>query len=1167
MSEDAMMSVRVCFLLLVSTMALAQSQCRPTPPVNQPLATRLTNGVSQAHTATQGKIFESYGRLPLGFEANHGQTDAQAKFLSRGSGYMLFLTSDEAVFTLRRGESKGDTTPAVGDQLHPKALLPTTEAVLRMRLVKANRAAKVTGTDELPGKSNYFIGNDLKKWRSNVPTYAKVKYEGIYSGIDLVYYGNQRQLEFDFVVAPGADPRRIQFNIRGAKKIRLDKDGGLVLQMADGELRWHKPVAYQEKDGKRHEIDGRYVIERGQQVSFKLGGYDSKRLLVIDPALGYSTYLGGSGGDYGYGIAVDSSGNAYVTGTTASTNFPTMNPLQPVNEGATGNAFITELNPTGSALVYSTYLGGSGGDYGYGIAVDSSGNAYVTGLTGSTNFPLVNPLQPDYGGGTNDAFVAKINSSGSALVYSTYLGGCGSDAGSSITVDGSGNAYVTGITYTFTESVNFPTTPGAFQTVCGGGPDTYTCWDAFVSKLNPAGSALVYSTYLGGSLQDQGSGIAVDSSGNAYVTGLTTSINFPTMNPLQPVNGGGANGNGTAFITELNPTGSALVYSTYLGGSGGDAGSSIAVDGSGNAYVTGLTASTNFPTMNPLQPANGGTYDAFVSKLNPAGSALVYSTYLGGNGSDFGRGIAVDGSGNAYVTGTTASTNFPTMNPLQPACGDGDSCTSGDAFVTKINSSGSALAYSTYLGGSGADEGWGIAVDSSGNAYVTGNTASTNFPTMNPLQPANGGTYDAFVAKFVPAPFVTLSPTSLNFGNQNVGTISAPQNVTLTNSGDAALNISGIVTTGDFVQTNTCPVGGSLAAESSCGIAVTFSPSAAGTRNGGVTITDSASNSPQSVPLTGVGLQPAVTLSPTGLNFGNQTVDITSTPQVSTLTNTGNGTLTITSINVTGTNKVNFAETNNCGTSVPAGGSCNISVTFTPYAPANRTAAVSISDNAPNSPQSISLTGVGVLPAVTFSQKSLTFPTQVVFTNSKAKTVTLSNTGLGILKIASIAATGPFAQTNTCGTTVNPSASCTISVTFSPTTIGTLTGSVSVTDNAPKSPQQVTLTGTGTSVQLTPVSVNFGNQPVGTTSLAKRITLINEGSVTVNITGISLTGTNASDFAQTNTCGTSVASGASCFIKVTFTPSATGKRTAQVLVSDDGGGSPQKTGLTGNGTP
>jgi hypothetical protein len=1067
---------------------------------------------------------ENLNKLPLAFERNQGQTSSQVKFLAHGQGYTLFLTSGEAVLALHKASAKS--------------------GVLRMKLLGADPASDVSGLDEMPAKSNYFIGNDAKKWHTNVPMYAKVKYKSVYSGIDLVYYGNQRQLEYDFVVASGADPRRIQLGVRGARKISRSEDGDLVLAMDAGEIRWHKPVVYQEKGGARQEVAAHYAIKGKNRVAFEVADYDLRRPLFIDPLI-YSTYLGGSGTDEGFGVAVDSSGNAYVTGWTGSTNFPTMNPLQPANAG-NGDAFVAKLSPAGSALVYSTYLGGSGFELGQGIAVDTSGNAYVTGYTTSTDFPTMNPLQPANGGGA-DAFVAKLNPTGSALVYSTYLGGSGDDYGSGIAVDNSGNVYVTGNT----DSTNFPTM-NPFQ------PDLAGDTNVFVAKLNPTGSALVYSTYLGGSGTDYGNGIAVDSSGNAYVTGTTESTNFPTMNPLQPAN---ATTNGqNAFVAKLDSTGSALIYSTYLGGSSGDEGLAIAADTWGNAYITGYTG-PGFPTMNPLQPAFGGGKfgtDAFVTKLNPTGSALVYSTYLGGSENDVGDGIAVDSAGNAYVTGYTQSTDFPTVNPLQPANGGGYS----DAFVAELNSTGSALVYSTYLGGTGEDIGWGIAVDGSGNGYVTGITTSTDFPTMNPLQPTYGGSTDAFVVKIIIEP--SLAPPDLNFGNQTVGIASASQGSTL-NATSAALTVASIDVTGsnssDFVQTNNC--GTSLPVGGSCNITVTFTPSSTGTRTAAVSITDSDPTSPQTLPLSGTGVLPAVTFAPpTGLTFPNQTINTTSPAQNVTLTNTGLGILTVGSIAASGP----FAQTNTCGATVNPGASCTLSVTFTPNAIGTLTGSISVTDNAPGSPQALPLSGVGVSPAVTFSPTSLTFPDQTIFMTSAAKNVTLTNTGLGTLTVGSIAASGPFAQTNTCSATVNPGASCTISMTFKPKVKGTLTGSVSVGDNAAGSPQTLPLTGTGTYMKFSPASWAFGTQPVGTHSLPKKIALTNKGSATANIAKISITGADAGDFAQTNTCGQTLASGASCFVTVTFTPTAKGNRTAHVSVVDNGGGSPQTAVLSGAGT-
>ena len=727
-----------CLLLcLTTTLMVPQS---PVPQINKSAEVVPPISAPKDNPKAQDRILDQYGKLPLTFEVNHGQADGRVKFLSRTSGYSLFLTEDEAVLTL--SGKKASTTKAkiegAAHTLQSGMAAPKSAAVLRMKLRNANPTAKVTGVDELAGTSNYFIGNDPAKWRTNVPTYAKVKYEGIYSGIDLVYYGNQRQLEYDFIVAPGANPRRIEFDVRGAKRIRRDADGDLVLKMATGEdeIRWHKPVVYQEKNGTRQEVAARYAITDTNRVGFVVAGYDASRPLYIDPLI-YSTYLGGGGGDIGYSIAVDSAGNAYVTGSTTSTNFPTMNPLQPVNHGGHNgyDAFVTKINPAGSALVYSTYLGGSGDDLGASIAVDSAGNAYVIGSTGSINFPVTpGAFQTVCNGGSGCAatFVAKINPAGSALVYSSYLGGTGGDSGYGIAVDGAGNAYVTGTTY----STDFPTM-NPLQGANAGGRD------AFIAKINPAGSGLVYSTYFGGSGSDRGTGIAVDSAGNAYVTGVTSSTDFPTANPLQPANGGATD----VFVSKINAWGSALVYSTYLGGSGNDLGAGIAVDSSGNAYVAGTTFSGNFPTKNPFQPANRDI-DAFVAKINPTGSALVYSTYLGGTGYDPGYAIAVDGVGSAYVTGYVQyALDFPVSpGAFQKGCRRVNShLDCYDAFVARLNPSGSALVYSTFLGGSSYDWGYGIAVDNAGNAYIAGGTASTNFPTKNPLQPANGGGGDAFV--------------------------------------------------------------------------------------------------------------------------------------------------------------------------------------------------------------------------------------------------------------------------------------------------------------------------------------------------------------------------------------------------------------------------------------
>jgi hypothetical protein len=587
--------------------------------------------------------------------------------------------------------------------------------VVRMQLLGGNPAPQVVGLEELPGKANYFIGNAPQQWRTHVPTYAKVKYAAVYPGVDLVYYGQSRQLEYDFVVAPGADPAVIALGFEGVDHVDVDAQGDLVLSTASGSLRFQKPVIYQEADGRRQAIAGSYVRKGLHQVGFHVAAYDPACPLVIDPVLSYATYLGGSGGDQGQGIAVDATGAVYVTGQTTSADFPTVHPLQPTLNGF-GDAFVAKLTADGAALVYATYLGGSGDENfdGAGIAVDAAGHAYVTGQTTSADFPTVHPLQPTSAGGAVDAFVAKLTADGAALVYATYLGGSG---------------------------------------------------------------------------DDRGAGIAVDAAGAAYVTGSTCSADFPTVHPLQPTFGSGVgcigvgNPGGDAFVAKLTADGAALVYATYLGGSsdenggsGDDMGAGIAVDAAGHAYVTGATSSPDFPTAHPLQPTLNGIGDAFVAKLRADGSALVYATYLGGSSGDAGAGIAVDASGAAYVTGSTFSPDFPTAHPVQLTLGGGANATGGDAFVAKLTADGAALVYVTYLGGSNGEEGIGIAVDATGAAYVTGRTNSPDFPTTpGAFQVIGGGIglrapSDAFIAKLTTLAFAG-TPGTANCHGQSVSAL------------------------------------------------------------------------------------------------------------------------------------------------------------------------------------------------------------------------------------------------------------------------------------------------------------------------------------------------------------------------------------------------------------
>jgi len=728
-------------------------------------------------------LLESYGKLPLTFEANHGQTDAQVRFLSRSLGYTLFLTSDEAVLRLQSGRRGAEADPSretagpplttsseptslVGQATHPEQ-----ESVLRMTLAGANEKAEVVGLDEMPGKSNYFIGTDPAKWHANVPNYAKVKYEDVYPGVDLVYYGNQQQLEYDFIVAPGANPKAIHLSFKGADSIHVSPEGDLVLRLNGADLRFHKPVVYQPEGAvrsatARHLLDGRYVLEDRERIAFEVTEYDRTKPLVIDPVLLYSTYLGGSGEDSAFSLAVDAFGFAYVTGTTRSSDFPNLDGIQGFSGGSCGalpcrDVFVTKFNPAGSALMYSTIIGGTNDDIAQYIALDTSGNAYITGSTLSSDFPTTpGAFQSTYGGAgvfkTGDAFVTKLNAAGSALVYSTYLGGSGDENAYTIALDSSGNAYLPG----FTTSTNFPSTSGAYQKACPNSP----CYSAFVAKLNSTGTGLVYSTFLGGSTGgniNSASGLAIDPAGNAYVGGITGNSNFPTTAGAFKTSCGTdkhCNGTTDGFVSKLNSTGSALIYSTFLGGAGFDNVNAVAVDSTGEVYAAGSTVSADFPvTAGAAQSKYGGgsgctTYycgDAFVSKLNAKGSALVYSTYLGGSKDDGAVGLVLDPANNAYVTGVTSSVNFPVANAVQSEYGGGSS----DGFVTELNPSGTTLNYSTYLGGNEQDFSNKAAVDGSGNIYVAGGTLSTNFPvTAGVFQSQNAGSLDAFVAKIGPPP-------------------------------------------------------------------------------------------------------------------------------------------------------------------------------------------------------------------------------------------------------------------------------------------------------------------------------------------------------------------------------------------------------------------------------
>jgi uncharacterized repeat protein (TIGR01451 family) len=669
-------------------------------------------GLDDHEPTTHAVLAGTAALQSVAFEANEGQADAAVKFLARAGGNQLLLMSRSVIAQSRDGAVAFSFGGATG--------------------------AAVAGEDQLSGRRNYILGNNRNRWHTDVPTFRQVRYADLYPGIDLTVYGNKGQFEYDFVVKPGVDPRLINLQIDRSTRAQVTTDGDLILKRGDLELIQRKPKIYQETGGERRPVAGGYSLSGRGAVRFHLGEYDRTKPLVIDPTLVYSTFLGGGGDDSGSSIAIDSSGNTYVAGTTASLNFPTKNPPFASNKGLS-DIFVTKIDPTGANIIYSTYIGGSGLDRADGIAVDTNGNAYVVGRvdSSSTDFPATaGSFGQAYRGGDFDGFVLKLNAQGSALVYSGFLGGEENDSTEGIAVDAAGVAYVTG----GTKSNTFPTTGNAYQGQRAG--DT----DAFLTKINAAGSGFLYSTYLGGSGTDRGSGVVIDGNGMAYVAGYGASPDFPTGDSFQA----GFGGSFDAFIAKFDTTQSgvnSLVFSTYLGGSGDDKAFGIAADaGVNNIYVAGQTSSNNFPVLNPVQPSSGGSYDAFVAKVSNTGTK-IYATYFGGSGDDRATGVAVNSTG-VYLTGFTSSTNLPTAAPLQLNNGGGY-----DAFVAKLNLAGNSFLYSTYLGGS-ANENFvaavtstnPIAVDAS-NAYITGYTASANFPTQAPLQSAKAAGQDGFLAK------------------------------------------------------------------------------------------------------------------------------------------------------------------------------------------------------------------------------------------------------------------------------------------------------------------------------------------------------------------------------------------------------------------------------------
>ncbi|MEO8041629.1 MAG: Ig-like domain-containing protein, partial [Acidobacteriota bacterium] len=714
----------------------------------------------RAGTAIEARIDKrsieaEYGKLPINFEPNVGQTDDAVKFLARGHGYSLFLSQRDAVVSLQK---------------YGKAGKVESQSAVRMSIEGATDAASISGEEQSDGRSNYFVGNDPQKWRTDIPNFRKVKYDSIYDGVDLVYYGNGQQLEYDFVVRPGHDPKQIKLKFEGLESAKIDDESGdLILETGSGTLRQLKPLVYQDAGGSHTEIASTYAVKRDGKsfdISFKLAAYDTTKELVIDPILAYGTYLGGNAFDEGRSITVDAQGNAYVVGTAASRDFPTTpGTIKPVLLPRTDapnsfwyDAFITKINPSGTALVFSTYFGGrNGNETGSGVGLDASGNILISGTTMAGDLPTVNAYQSTFGG-TDDAFAAKLNPTGSSIIFSTYLGGNNTDLGGSVAVNQTtGDAVFAG----FASSPNFPTTPGAFkQRLCDGTPGScngifYS--GSYVVKLT-ANGGIVYSTLFDASIVD----ITLDSNDNATFVGTASAGAPTTLGSYQPVSSGGIEG----YIAKLNPAGSSLQFGTFLGGGlQSDRVKAIVLDAEQNMYVTGQTQNTAFPTtVGAFDTTYNGGEDGFVTKFNASGSALVFSTLLGGTANDQPFAIGLAANRDVFVAGESLSNaTFPQRNPLLQ---------SGSIFLTRLRADGAAIDFSTFLGIGGA---YDLATDSASNAYLTGHT-TTVLVTPNAFQTVRGGgsvattTKDAFIVKVAPTDEnVQMFSISGTVTDQNVG--------------------------------------------------------------------------------------------------------------------------------------------------------------------------------------------------------------------------------------------------------------------------------------------------------------------------------------------------------------------------------------------------------------
>jgi len=1209
--------------------------------------------------------------LPMMMEANEGQADPRVSFIARGNGATILLTQTgidviigaqektiasrivEISFERqdakprsrrksrssnasgvhrdrrarkrsgrprnRRSRAAGDQGPVQKQVPHQNA--PRIPTAPRENDPPSNDSLNLRwqGVEKLAGETNYFVGNDRTKWRTHVPHFSRALAKGVLPGMDVVAYGNGRALEYDMRLAPQMDPRKLRLNISGADSTRIDANGNLVILAAGREIQMQKPSMYEELTEGRGLVQGGYALEPDGTVGFRIERQENSRrleTLVIDPTLSvrYSTFLGGSGDEVATGIAVDSSGKVYVSGTTTSTASFSEASTKLGPGGGSSDYFIAKIDPSKSglnSLVYLTFIGGSADEAGGSLAVNSSGNAAIVGTTTSNDFPVTDGSTRT--SGSNDATITEISASGAQLLFSTLFGGSGAEATQSpggIAMDSSGNIFVA----MDTSSADLTITTGAFQTVYGGGIS-----DGFLAIFQPTITpSLEYCTYLGIDAQATIASIAVDTAGNAFLAGFTTNpgTSMNTTNGFQITYGGDPS---DAFVMKLTPAGNGtadLSYGTFLGGAGLDQALAIAVGTNlpATAYVTGSTQSSNFPineSVASFQTTLKGTANAFLSVIvqdaTTGAASLAYSSYLGGSWSDSGQGIWFAAVNQIYIAGTTTSFDFPRQNNFQPYNGD------SDAFVTKLDPTSPAAAsllYSTPLGGTAplgvtaGSQGNAIVADTSGNIYIAGTTATGDFPrTANPgnglqllcascqLSPPQNDAYVVEIASSASAsPSVSFNAANLNFGPQPVG---MPNNaqlpVAIINTGDSPLSISFVGITGansaDFsaIDTSTC-LASPISPGAFCSFEMQFVPSVVGNEGAALSISSNAPGSPQVLALFGIGSGPLAVPSPLNVNFGNVPSGTTSSSQEITLANAGNQPLQITEFNFSG----NVAEfslgQNSCtaGNMVSAGGSCTIQVSFVPSTTGTFNASLTITDNSGNiagAVQSIPLMGAGTPPApiLIISPTALGFAAQSVGTTSASQMAMVFNNGSAALNISSLVITGTGAGNFgiiqagsapcSAGGSVAAGASCAVTINFTPASLGAKNAALSLGDNASGSPQMVSLTGTGVSPAITvsATNINFGFQPAGMASTARPITVSNVGNVPLGIAGISMTGLNSADFIETNNCPPSLGVTTSCHISVQFDPAASGpaSRVASLSVADNVAGSPQVVSLAG----